>query len=846
MRPVHRRAPPRAAGRRRTRGVPLLAVLFAVAASPCLSDELQPIAEVEVVAVVPRSFPPEYVTNAQGRPGGFAIDSIETVAALAGIKVRYRVEETWPDTLAALEDGHADLIPNLGVSAERSVRFAFTRPLGTFPISIFVRTASEDLDHPLDLAGKSVAVVRENVAAIILARRPDVETVLMDNVEAALFKLLSGEVDALAYPAPALRALAKEAGLDQRIRTTGAPLAEVKRAIAVRRNDEALYATLAPAVERFLDSGAYRRIYTRWYRDPDSPWSATRLAWAMGGLLFLAFVAMGLWRYFSVAGLNRRLNEYSRDWSRAEESRRQANLILENSPVVLFKWGPRGDWPVELVSRNVTRFGYSAEDLTSGSVSFASIVHPDDVERVRREVREYSELGHSTFRQEYRIVTPSGEMRWVDDRTTIERDASGEIRSYQGVLIDVTDLRQAELQLRHAQKMDAVGAMASGIAHDFNNVLTVVVGNLGALRRQLAGNAQALSRIDSIEKSARRAIELTRKLLEFSRQDPMPSVHVDINDRIRNMSGLINRSLTPEVRVVYQLSGDLWPTEIDPGDFESAVLNLVLNARDAMTGGGQLIIATANVAAGNSAVEAHGDMVELTIADDGSGMDAATRERIFEPFFTTKPRGKGTGLGLAMVFGFVRRSRGRVEVTSAPGAGTTFRLAFPRAAGDANAQSVVHDVVLPSADSPSPGVTTHAPLPPRPAADCTPTILVVDDEPDLRDLVEETLSEHGYRVLTAGDGHEAIAVLSRGEPVDLLFSDVVMPGGMSGFELAGKAQEYRAGLKILLTSGHYEAGIGTGTDFIGEVLIKPYTDTELLWRLNALLGTDESGDARYS
>ncbi|MCZ7598254.1 MAG: transporter substrate-binding domain-containing protein [Gammaproteobacteria bacterium] len=152
------------------RGAPLLALAFTAAALPCPADEAQPATEVEIVAAVPHSFPPEYVTDAQGRPGGFAIDSMEAIAALAGIKVRYRVEESWPDTLAALEDGHADLIPNLGISAERSVHFAFTRPLGTFPISIFVRTASEDLDHPLDLAGKSVAVVRENVAAAILAR----------------------------------------------------------------------------------------------------------------------------------------------------------------------------------------------------------------------------------------------------------------------------------------------------------------------------------------------------------------------------------------------------------------------------------------------------------------------------------------------------------------------------------------------------------------------------------------------------------------------------------------------------------------------------------------------------
>ncbi|MCZ7598253.1 MAG: ATP-binding protein [Gammaproteobacteria bacterium] len=430
-------------------------------------------------------------------------------------------------------------------------------------------------------------------------------------------------------------------------------------------------------------------------------------------------------------------------------------------------------------------------------------------------------------------------MRWIDDRTTIDRDESGGIRSYQGVLIDVTDLRQAELQLRHAQKMDAVGAMASGIAHDFNNVLTVVVGNLGALKRQLAGNAQALSRIDPIEKSARRAIELTRKLLEFSRQDPMPSVHVDINDRIRNMSGLINRSVTPEIRVVYELAGDLWPTEIDPGDFESAVLNLVLNARDAMSGGGQLVIETTNVAAGSSAVKPQGDMVRLTISDDGSGMDAATRERIFEPFFTTKPRGKGTGLGLAMVFGFVKRSKGEIEVTSAQGGGTTFRILFPRAAGAASAQSVVHDVVVPQAASAPPGPTAQAPMPPRAAADASPTILVVDDEPDLRDLVEETLTDHGYRVLTAGDGREAIEVLARGEPVDLLFSDVVMPGGMSGFELARQAIRYRPALKVLLTSGHYEVGGGSTTERVGEVLVKPYTEPELLWRLHALLRPDE-------
>ena len=389
--------------------------------------------------------------------------------------------------------------------------------------------------------------------------------------------------------------------------------------------------------------------------------------------------------------------------------------------------------------------------------------------------------------------------------------------------LDITERRQAEAGLRRAQKMDAIGHLTGGIAHDFNNILAVILGNLDLLERQTMLDDRSRKQVASMKKAGLRAAKLTKQLLRFSRPQPDQKVSTDINRVIVGMESLITRSLTPEVEVEHYFADELWMTEIDPGDFEDALLNLSLNARDAMAGQGHLTIETRNTTldaayCGQNPGAAPGEYVELVVSDSGEGIPRELQEHIFEPFYTTKERGKGTGLGLAMVFGFVKRSGGYIKCYSEVGVGTTFRLYLPRVKGDEPlvGENSKQTESLPNGEE---------------------TILVVDDEADLLELARELLEGLGYRVLTASDGRQALELLNREPAIDLLFSDVVMPGGINGYELAEQATANRPDLKVLLTSGYTSKSLAHNgqSRFNANLLSKPCTQAELAKRVRTML-----------
>ncbi|MFV9616003.1 MAG: PAS domain S-box protein [Gammaproteobacteria bacterium] len=402
-------------------------------------------------------------------------------------------------------------------------------------------------------------------------------------------------------------------------------------------------------------------------------------------------------------------------------------------------------------------------------------------------------------------------------------DENGEVAGFISIISDITELRQTELALRRSQKMDAVGQMAGGIAHDFNNILSIVLGNIEMLEREITVGDKAKKRIEGIKHSAHRAVDLTRQLLGFSRNKATSKKVVNINQRLEKMQSLIVRALTPQVEVSEQLAEELWSVEIDPGDFEDALLNLLLNARDAMSGNGRLTIETRNCEIDQAYCDINpgivaGKYVQLAVSDTGIGLSSDVQEHIFEPFFTTKPQGEGTGLGLAMVYGFIKRCGGCIKVYSESGIGTTFRLFLPAVTKEALADESISG----NLDARPRGVET---------------VLLVDDEVALLELAAESLQMLGYRVLTAANGKQALSRLAEESAVDLLFSDVVMPGGINGFELAEQAVALLPDLKVLLTSGYTEkAVIRNGqARFNANMLSKPYTQVELAYRVREAL-----------
>ncbi len=385
-----------------------------------------------------------------------------------------------------------------------------------------------------------------------------------------------------------------------------------------------------------------------------------------------------------------------------------------------------------------------------------------------------------------------------------------------------------ERALRRSQKMEALGKLTGGIAHDFNNLLGIIIGNLDLLKEQLPSGTPAIARLDTALRSALRGAKLTERLLQFSRQHPAPVGRLNLGPVLAGMQELLARTLTREVEVSIEVAPGLWDVELDPDELQDALVNLAINARDAMPAGGRLTLRATNLALPEGASPFHrgvppGEYVQVVVQDTGVGMSPDVLERIFEPFFTTKEAGKGTGLGLSMVYSFLQRSRGHVRVESKPGAGAIFHLYFPRASASA------------------------APAPSREPPELKPagrgeTILVVEDEPELREAASAILRRLGYEVKQAANAAEAWETLETGAPIDLLFTDVVMPGGMDGFELAERALARWPGLRVVMTSGYTERlQSPKAAAHTRHVLVKPYRLPELAERIRAALEPTGAG-----
>jgi signal transduction histidine kinase len=377
-------------------------------------------------------------------------------------------------------------------------------------------------------------------------------------------------------------------------------------------------------------------------------------------------------------------------------------------------------------------------------------------------------------------------------------------------------------RLTQSQKMEAMGQLTGGVAHDFNNLLTVILGNAEHLAEKLAAHKELHDIAESIATAAERGSDLTRSLLAFARKQPLMPRDIDIGQKIVGMEQLLRRTLGEHIECEFHLDEKLWQASVDPGQLASALLNLVLNARDAMPSGGKLTVEVRNTPLGESDMDVNGeprpgDYVMVAVTDTGTGMTAEVAGRAFEPFFTTKEVGKGTGLGLSMVYGFVQQSGGSMQIDSEPGHGTVVRLFFPR-------------VGAPRASAAASAVQQATPA-------GSETILVVEDDDMVRGYVQGELRALGYRVIVTPSGPAALTILRGPEKIDLLFTDVVMPGGMFGPELARQAVRLRPDLKILLTSGYSEHPVdaidGGGCEV--RILSKPYRRHDLATMLRSVL-----------
>ena len=512
------------------------------------------------------------------------------------------------------------------------------------------------------------------------------------------------------------------------------------------------------------------------------------------------------------------------------------HVLLDHSHDAFVAVSPDGrvsDWN----SKAEKMFGWQASEAIGGDLAML-IIPPDARSAHNAGFRRFLASGQGTLlRNVVEVTAMHRSGRMISVEIAIAGIPYGDGYAVSAFLRDISERKQAQRQeaqrasaleeartaLQHAQKLESVGKLTGGIAHDFNNVLQVIGANIQLLQMQSARDETVKKRLISMQSAVERGAKLSSQLLSFARRQPLQPVVVDLRETLRGMEDLLARAVGEQVAIVVQADANLWNTFVDPGQLANVILNLALNARDAIDGSGSLAIAVDNVRLGGVGAPLAGDLapgeyVRFKMTDTGKGMDSEVAALAFEPFFTTKPVGQGTGLGLSMAYGFVKQSGGHIQLASEPGKGTSVSIYLQRI------DAVSRTVVAPRLEEAERG---------------SEIILVVEDDPDVRMTAVSTLKQLGYKVLDADDGQAALGIVQSGVHIDLLFTDVVMPGPVSSTELAALAQRTLPGLCVLFTSGYTRNALSTDgrLDPGIELLSKPYRHEQLATRIREVLGS---------
>ncbi len=532
---------------------------------------------------------------------------------------------------------------------------------------------------------------------------------------------------------------------------------------------------------------------------------------------------------------------------RAAEARYRT--LVERLPAVTYiaELGAGGPW--HYVSPQIeTMLGFSPAEWLSDPMNWMNHIYPEDREIALAAEKLFQET-HELFQAEYRMCARDGRLLWFRDEGVLLHETDGQGLLMQGVMYDITERKRLEDQLRHSQKMEAVGQLAGGVAHDFNNLLMLIQAHNENLRDRLAADDPARKHALEIENAVTRAASLTSQLLAFSRRQILRPKVLDLNAVLADLAEMLHRVIGKNIEVEIVPAPSLGQVKADPGQMEQVILNLAVNSRDAMPQGGKLTITTGNFELEEGDSRNHegapaGKYVMLAVHDTGDGMDAETQARMFEPFFTTKAPGKGTGLGLATVYGVVKHSDGWIWVDSEPGRGTTFKIHLPRIdeaqlqESYSEASGIEESGIEESWPQPVPKALPSAASAPK----GTETVLVVEDQDGIRDIVRESLRRNGYKVLIAVDGNEALQMASAyPDPIHLLVTDLVMPN-IGGRELAQRLTPLRPAMKVLFMSGYSEHSALENEDaaMSTTVLQKPFSLDALARNVRRVLDEPKS------
>lgn len=589
----------------RVRATMLLLFLTAAAGMACpawSSDGIARPVPPRVVAVIPEDFPPTYFReDSTGKPAGFAVDVLNAIARRAGIEVSYSFGRGWADITRRVLSKEADIIPGLGISEDRKKDFAFTEPVEVFPISIFTRTQNYRVTGIA--AGLTVAVVEDSIAYDKVKQHPGVRISAYKSFQQALFDLLAGHVDAFVCPAPTLLQMARDAGVDDQIKAVGDPVAEIKRGIALRKDDTALLERLNPVIGSFVGSPEYQEIYTKWYGRARPFWTPVRVVAAAGGFAFYTVLLMAWWRYWSVLRLNERLRDTIAERKRAEEFITRIFESMGEGLAVLDR-----DYRILTANKAFSRI-FAPPDADILGKGCREVLHRASPPCVEAGSLCPAQPAFETGRPHVGLHTyhdASGTPMYLEVKTYPMPDESGTVASVIQLYMDMTEKLRLEEQLRHAQKMEAVGQLAGGIAHDFNNILTAIIGYANILQMKLDPGSPLGADVESILASAERAAGLTQSLLAFSRKQAIHTRPVKLNEIIRRVQTLLALIIGEDIELVTTLAGENLAALADGTQVEQVLMNLAAKARDAMPQGGRLTIETRCVALNFDFTKTHG------------------------------------------------------------------------------------------------------------------------------------------------------------------------------------------------------------------------------------------------
>ena len=519
--------------------------------------------------------------------------------------------------------------------------------------------------------------------------------------------------------------------------------------------------------------------------------------------------------------LRREVAERRKAEGRLQSTSTFLDAVIENVPAMIFVKDADTGRFVLLNRFGEDLLGYDRRDVV-GKTDY-DIFPREQADRFVARDRDVLVSQKALVTPEESITTRLRGVRQMRTTEVAVADQSGAMRYLVAFAEDISERREIEQQLRHAQKMEAVGQLTGGVAHDFNNLLGIIIGNLDLVLDGVKGDRNLKEIAQAALDGALRGAEVTQRLLAFSRRQPLQPLRVNLNDRLLQIVPMLRRTLGDPISIQLHTAPDLWPVLVDSSQTDTAILNLAVNSRDAMPQGGTLTIETSNTHLDSGYALRHlelrpGDYVQLSVTDSGAGIPPEVLERVFEPFFTTKGTGKGTGLGLSMVYGFVKQSSGHIRIDSEVGQGTTVRIYLPRAAA-AGVEEVDRNQR------------------PRSAPAGGELILLVEDNEGMRAVTAKQLSGLGYRVLEAESGGAALQVLEGNPEIALLFSDIMMPGGMNGYDLAREARLRRPQLPILLTTGYAAGAAATEPQKMEklQLLMKPYRMSDLEERLRQVL-----------